>query len=120
VTKSGLDQWRRKLGRPGKEERAMGSPPLESSNNKYFFVEERRIRTAGLAGIVCGATIRPSTPRGGRQVLRSRNLNREVWESLPLYGGEDVNHCPLPLVMSHKSYTNSLKYSNRFKSTKAR
>jgi len=46
VTKSGLDQWRRKLGRPGKEERAMGSPPLESTNNSLsiekLYIKNRR------------------------------------------------------------------------------
>jgi hypothetical protein len=53
------DWRRRKIDRPGKEDRAMGSPPLESTNNSLFSVENRHLRTAGLAGIVCGANVRP-------------------------------------------------------------
>ena len=63
MTKSGLNQWRRKLGRPGKEDRAMDSPPLESTNNSLS-VENQPIRTAGLAGIVCGANVRPKLLEG--------------------------------------------------------
>ena len=59
LTSEVQQDWRRRqIGRPGKEERAMGSPPLESTNNSLS-VEKRHLRTAGLAGIVCGANVRP-------------------------------------------------------------
>ena len=55
----------------------------------------KNILAAGLAVSVCRATIRPEqskTGAAGAKNLRdrSRNLNREVWESPSVYGGEDV------------------------------
>ncbi|NCR46013.1 MAG: hypothetical protein GPJ09_18655 [Microcystis aeruginosa SX13-01] len=37
---------------------------------------------------------------------RSRNLNREVWESPSVYGGEDVNnHCLTSRNRSHRQFS---------------
>jgi hypothetical protein len=55
----------RKIGRPGKEDRAMDSPTLESKYTRILLLRFRYIRTAGLAGIVCGANIRPKLLVGG-------------------------------------------------------
>jgi hypothetical protein len=49
----------RKIGRPGKEDRAMEEPTLESKLQRNSSVEFRYIKTAGLAGLVCGANVRP-------------------------------------------------------------
>ena len=49
-----------------------------------------------LAVAACGANVRPDRYSSKRQLRktrlgdRSRNLNREVWESPRLYAGEDV------------------------------
>ena len=68
----------------------MVDPPLESKLQRNSSVEFRYIRTAGLAGLVCGANIRPNLFEGGGSCLRSRNSNREVWESPYLQVGVDV------------------------------
>ena len=55
--------WRRKqIGRPEKENRAMGSPTLESNID---ILKYRHIRTAGLAEIVCGANVKPRLLESG-------------------------------------------------------
>jgi len=57
----------------------------------------KNILAAGLAVSVCRATIRPeqskSVKAGAKNLRdRSRNPNREVWESPSVYGGEDVKY----------------------------
>lgn len=79
----------------------MGSPPLKSTNNKDFFVEKRPIRTAGLAGIVCGANVRPRLLEGGgsckeaeTQIVRNGNHRRSttVRMSRALNGNKKLTH----------------------------
>ncbi|NEO17574.1 MULTISPECIES: hypothetical protein [unclassified Moorena] len=54
--------WRRsQIGRPGKEDGAMEIQPLNHKCIKTF-LETRHMRTAGVAGIVCGASVRPENP----------------------------------------------------------
>jgi len=49
----------RKSGRPGKDDRAMVNIPRIKKHIRIPF-GIRHIRTAGLAGLVCGANIRPN------------------------------------------------------------
>jgi hypothetical protein len=60
-----FDWRRRQIGRPGKEDRAMANIPRIKTIHKNSFWGFRHIRTAGLAGIVCGANVRPILLEGG-------------------------------------------------------
>ena len=52
--------WRRRqIGRPGKEDRAMVNIPRIMHNREEFLLGIQHIKTAGLAGLVCGANLRP-------------------------------------------------------------
>jgi hypothetical protein len=60
-----LNWRRRKIGRPGKAGEAMGT----SLKDIAKLVGLLYLRTAGLAGLVCGANIRPNLLRKRRQLL---------------------------------------------------
>jgi hypothetical protein len=54
----------------------MGSPPLESNNKDFCWYSTHK--TAGLAGLVCGASIRPNLLEGGGRCIRSRKVQEVI------------------------------------------
>jgi hypothetical protein len=54
----------------------MGSPPLESNNKDFCWYSTPK--TAGLAGLVCGASIRLNLLEGGGRCIRSRKVQEVI------------------------------------------
>jgi hypothetical protein len=83
----------RKIGRPGKEDRAMVNIPRIKTKKNSVWYSTRKNRRA--CGVSLWSEHKTKSLLGWRQLPRSRNSNREVWESPYLQVGVDVNFSSL-------------------------
>ncbi|CAA9300066.1 hypothetical protein AVDCRST_MAG84-35 [uncultured Microcoleus sp.] len=78
----------RKIGRPGKEDRAMVNiPRIKTTKNSVWYSIRKNRRACGVS---LWSEHKTKSLLGWRQLRRSRNSNREVWESPYLQVGVDV------------------------------
>ena len=64
---------------------------LESKLQRNSPVEFRYIKTAGLAGLVCGANIRPNLLESGGSCYEAEKPRSDSWNHRRSLRGEDVN-----------------------------
>jgi len=65
----------RKIGRPGKEDGAMVNIPRIKQYIRIPF-GIRHVKTAGLAGLVCGASVRPNLLEGGGCCIEAEKFKK--------------------------------------------